>query len=149
MVTSLNQTSPARDRGEQLTHFLRRRINVGQSGGLITTVAFPVGVLPANAAIVGGGGVWVSTDLGGTTNTLDIGYAADSLSSADADAYATALALPLTTGGFVPLDEIVAATGRTAIPRSVDTTVTATFTGTATTGVVDICIPFMPLNPPS
>jgi len=149
MVTSLNQTIPARDRSEQMTHYIRRRINVGQAGGLITTVAFSLGTLPANAAVISGGGVWVSTDLNGTTNTLDIGYAADTLSSADADAYATALALPLTTGGFVPLDEIVAATGRTAIPRAVDTALTATFTGTATTGVVDICIPFVPLNPPA
>jgi hypothetical protein len=148
MTTSLNSAVPARDAGYQLVNFLRKRFNIGQSGGLITTVSSTVGVIPANAAVISGGGVWVSTDLDGTTNTLDIGYAVDSLSSSDVNAYATALALPLTTGGFVPLDEIVAATGRTAIPRSVDTTIIATFTGTATTGVIDICIPFMPLNPP-
>ena len=126
---------------------MRKRLNIGQAGGLITTVSFTIGVLPANAAVVSGGGVWVSTDLDGTTNTLDVGYAADTLSSSDVNAYSTALALPLTTGGFVPLDEILAATGRTAIPRSVDTTIIATFTGTATTGQIDICIPYMPMNP--
>ncbi len=147
MTTSLNSTPAARDVGYNLVHYLRKRVSIGGAGGLVTTVSQTVGVIPANAAIVSGGGVWVTTDLDGTTNTLDIGYAVDSLSSSDVNAYATALALPLTTGGFVPLDEIVAATGVTAKPRSVDTTIIATFTGTATTGAVDICIPFMPLNP--
>jgi hypothetical protein len=138
----------ARDFHHQMIHYLRRRLNLVAAGGdgLVTTVATDLGVIPANAAIVGGGGVWQTVDPGGTTNTLDIGFAADSLSSADPNAYATALTLAVTTGGFIPLDEIVAATGRTAIPRSVDTKITATFTGTATTGQVDICIPYVPLR---
>lgn len=149
MTTSLNSSVPARDAGYQLVNFLRKRFNIGGAGGLVTTVSQTVGVIPANAALITGAGVWVTTDLDGTTNTLDVGYAADSLSSSDVNAYATALALPLTTGGFVPFDELVAATGVTAKPRSVDTTVIATFTGTATTGAIDICIPFLTLNPPA
>lgn len=148
MTTTLNNSVPARDTSTQLIHFLRKRFTIGGSGGgLVTTVSQTLGTLPANAALVGGaGGVWVTTDLDGTTNTLDVGYAADSLSTSDVNAYATALALPLTTGGFVPLDEIVAATGVTAKPRSVDTTVIVTFTGTATTGGIDVIMAYVPLN---
>jgi len=148
MVTSLNNSTPARDRSEQLVHFLRKRFNIVAAGGdgLATTVSKTVGVIPAGAAIIPGGGVWVTTDLDGTTNSIDIGYAADTLSSSDVNAYATAMLLPLTTGGFAPLDEIVLATGSTARPRNNPTTVIATFTGTATTGAVDICIPYLTLN---
>jgi len=64
-------------------------------------------------------------------------------------AYATALALAITTGGFVPFDEIVAATGVTAKPRSVDTNVIVTFTGTATTGQIDVVMGYVPFNPPA
>lgn len=146
MATSLNNTNSARDSGYQLIHFLRKRFTIGGSGGMATTVSQTVGVLPANAAVISGGGVWQINDLDGTTNTLDIGYAVDSLSSSDVNAYSTALALAITTGGFVPFDEIVAATGVTAKPRSVATTVIATFTGTATTGVFDVIVPFVPNN---
>lgn len=146
MVTSLNRSIPARDRSEQLVHFLRKRFNVGGAGGLVSTVSQTLGVLPANAAVIGGGGVWQITDLDGTTNTLDVGFAVDSLSSSDVNAYATALAITITTGGFVPFDEIVAATGVTAKPRTVDTTVIVTLTGTATTGAIDVCMPYMTNN---
>jgi hypothetical protein len=148
MTTSLNSNIAARDAGYQLIHFLRKRFNIGGAGGLVTTVSQTLGVLPANAAIISGGGVWQITDLDGTTNTLDIGYAVDSLSASDVNAYSTALALAITTGGFVPMDELVAATGVTAKPRSVDTTVIVTFTGTATTGAIDVCVPFIPYNVP-
>lgn len=146
MTTSLNSTIPARDRGEQLVQFIRRRLNIGQSGGLITTVAKAIGTLPANAVMVAPSGAYVTVDLGGTTNTLEVGYAADTLSTADADAYASAIALPITTGGFIAFDEI-GATGATGRPRSVDTAITATFTGTATTGQIDLIIAYVPLNP--
>jgi hypothetical protein len=147
MTTSLNSTIPARDVGYQLVHFLRKRFAIGGVGGLATTVSQNLGVLPANAAVVGGlSGVWQITDLDGTTNTLDVGFSIDSLSASDVNAYSTALALAITTGGFVPFDEIVAATGVTAKPRSVDTNVIVTFTGTATTGLIDVIMGFVPLN---
>lgn len=145
MTTSLNSNVPARDAGYQLVHFLRKQLNVA-ADGLVTTVVKPLGLtLPANAAVIPGSGVWVTANFGGTTNTLDIGYAADSLSTADGDAYATALVMPLTTAGFVAFDEI-AAGGITARPRSVDTALTATFTGTSTTGAVDIVIAYVLLS---
>lgn len=145
MPTSLNNTNSARDAGYQLVHFLRKRLNVA-ADGLVTTVPKALGLtLPANAAIVPSSGVWVTTNFGGTTNTLDIGYAADATSTADGDAYATALVMPLTTAGFVPFDEI-AAGGITARPRTVDTALTATFTGTSTTGAVDIIVAYVLLS---
>lgn len=148
MVTTLNNTNPARDVGYQLVHFLRKRFTIGGAGGLATTVSANLGTLPANAAVIGGvGGVWQITDLDGTTNTLDVGFSIDTLSASDVNAYATALALAITTGGFVPFDEIVAATGVTAKPRSVDTNVIVTFTGTATTGVFDVIMGYVPPNP--
>lgn len=140
MTTSLNSTIPARDLGYQLMHFLRKRINIGVTGGLVTTVVTPLGLtLPANAAVTSASGVWVTVDLGGTTNTLDIGYAADTLGTEDINAYMSTGALPITTGGWVAMDEI-AATGFTARPRTVDAALTATFTGTATTGQIDIVV---------
>lgn len=145
MTTSLNSTTPARDAGYNLVQYLRRRISIS-SGGLVTTVAKSLAlVIPANAAIIPGGGFWVTTNFDGTTNTIDIGYAADGLSTADPDAFATLLAVPVTTGGFVALDEI-ASTGGPARVRTVDTNLTATFTGTATTGAIDIIVPYVTLN---
>lgn len=145
MATSLNTSVPARDLSYNLVHYIRRRLNIGQTGGLITTVAFPIGTLPANAVLVTGSGAWVTVDLGGTTNTLEVGYAADTLSTADADAYASAIALPITTGGFIAFDEI-GATGLTGRARAVDTAITATFTGTATTGQIDLILAYVPLG---
>ena len=105
MATSLNTTIPARDVGYHLIHFLRKRFAIGGAGGLATTVSQSLGTLPANAAVVGGvSGVWQITDLDGTTNTLDVGYSIDSLSASDVNTYSTALALAITTGGFVPFD---------------------------------------------
>ena len=148
MATSLNTSIPARDAGYQLVHFLRKRFNIGGAGGLATTVSQNLGVLPANAAVVGGlSGVWQMVDLDGTTNTLDVGYSIDSLSASDVNAYSTALALAITTGGYVPFDELVAATGVTAKPRSVETNVIVTFTGTATTGAIDVILGYVPANP--
>ncbi len=142
MATSLNTTSPARDSGYQLVHYLRKQLNVA-ADGLVTTVAKPLGLtLPSGAAIIPGSGVWVTANFGGTTNTLDIGFATDALATADADAYATALVMPLTTAGFVAFDEI-AAGGITARPRANDTALTATFTGTSTTGAVDIIVAYV------
>jgi len=139
MTTSLNSTTPARDASYQLLHYLRKAINVASvpTGTVVT-----VGVLPAGAIVVAGlSGIYASADFTGTTNVIDIGYAADSLSTSDANAYASALAIPLTTGGFVAVDELATATGRA---RTVDTTITATWTGTATTGSLDVVVVYAP-----
>jgi len=140
MTTSLNSTVAARDYvSAQLVHYLRKAINVASSATGSTTT---VGVLPAGAMVLGGlSGVFVTQDLTGTTNVANIGFAADALSSANTGAYATALALPITTGGFTAIDELGVATGR---PRSVDTRVTVTWTGTATTGTFDVVIAYAP-----
>lgn len=140
MTTSLNTTVPSRDRGEQLIHYLRKSIDCGS---IVKDTVVTVGTIPANALIVAPSGIWVSADFtgGGTTAVVDVGYAADSLSSADGDAYATDLTLATTTGGFVALDELGTNTARS---RSVATTVTATWTGSNTTGAFDVIIAFIP-----
>jgi hypothetical protein len=97
-----------------------------------------IGVLPAGAAILSGG-IWVNTAFNGTTPTLNIGYAADSLGAAVPAAYASALALPATTT-FVPLDENTTVTAK---PRALATTLTANITYTTTTaGSCDIIITY-------
>jgi len=140
MTTSLNNAVPARDFvTAQLVHYLRKAINVAQS---LTGSTTTIGTLPAGAMVLGGlSGVFVTQDLNGTTNVANIGFAADALSSANTGAYATALALAITTGGFVAVDELGVATGR---PRAVDTRVTATWTGTATTGIFEVVIAYAP-----
>ena len=141
MTTSLNTSVPARDASYQLIHFLRKSIDPSTTP---TGTVVTVGTIPAYAAVLGGlSGVYHVTNLtgGGSTNAVDIGYATDSLASADADAYATALGLLTTTAGFVAVDELATATGR---PRSVPTTITATWTGSATTGTFDVVIAYVP-----
>jgi|SRR5262245_40477305 len=139
MVTSLNTTVPARDYiSAQMAHYLRKTISPATTP---TTTVVVVGTIPANAIVLSSSGVYVTTDLNGTTNVLQIGYAADTLGSADPDAYATNLALATTTGGFVAVDEVTTSTAR---PRAVDTVITATWTGTATTGAFDVVIGYIP-----
>jgi hypothetical protein len=142
MVTSLNNSTnqSARDVSYQLVHYLRKAIGPGSqaSGALID-----VGTIPAGALIVANGaGVYVTAEFTGTTNVLDVGYAQDSLGTADPNAYVSALVLPITTAGyFLAFDETTATTSR---PRAVDVNVTATWTGTATTGSAEIVIPYIP-----
>jgi hypothetical protein len=139
MATSLNRAVPARDAGYQGVQYLRKAI----SPGVFT--AQTIGVLPANAQIVPGSVLSISTLFNGTTPNLDIGYAADSLGVADPNAYGSAIVLTAT--GVLALDEVAAAT---SLPRSVDTTVTATVTGAGnTTGAAEVILGYVTKNPPS
>lgn len=139
MTTSLNSSLPARDANYQLVHYLRKTVTFNDGTNVVT-----VGVMPSGAMVVGGG-VHVSTNFGGTA-TVNVGYAADSLSTSDPDAYASSLAIG-TTAGFVALDELANASA-SAKPRSVDTTVTATMAGaTGTTGSMDVIVTYIPNNP--
>ena len=140
MATSLNTSVPARDSSYQLVHYLRRAIDCAAvTTGTVTTI----GTLPASALVVSGTGVFVTTDLtgGGSSNNVDIGYATDSLGSSVGTAYASALNLTTTTGGFTAADEL---TTQKARPRANPTTVTATWTGSATTGVFEVVVAFVP-----
>ena len=140
MTTSLNSSLVARDASYQFVHYLRKTIDVGS---VATGTLVNIGSIPSGAMLVTGTGVIVTTDLtgGGTTNTVNVGYADSGSGSTDVDAYATALALTTTTGGFTAADELGTNTAR---PRSVDTVVTATWTGSATTGVFDVVVAFVP-----
>jgi hypothetical protein len=130
----------AREYHTQQVHYLRKTIDLS-TGGVAVGSAITIGVIPANAQVVVGGGIVVVTGFNGTTPTIDIGYAADSAGAADPNAYASALSLA-TAAGLVALDELAAAT---AAARSVDTTVTATVSGTGTTtGVVNVFLSYIP-----
>jgi hypothetical protein len=140
MVTSLNRSVPARDAGYQGVQYLRKAILPGIPG-----TAQTIGVLPANAQIIPGSVLSISTLFNGTTPNLDIGYAADSLGVADPKAYGSAIVLTAT--GVLALDELAAAT---SLPRNGETTVTATVTGAGnTTGAAEVIIPYTTKNPPS
>lgn len=145
MVASLNNNNPARDLSYNLVHYIRKRLNIGQTGGLLTTVVTPIATIPANAVMLSTSGAYITVDLNGTTNTLDVGYAADTLGTAVGNAYASAIALATTGGGLIAFDEI-GSTGITGRPRAVDTAITATFTGTATTGQIDLIVSYIPLG---
>lgn len=140
MTTSLNTTSAARDANYQLVHYIRKAINVTSvpTGTVVT-----VGKIPANALVLANvSGIYVNVEFTGTTNALNVGYAEDALGTADADAYATAVVLPITTAGhYLAFDETAASTAR---PRAIDTTITATWTGTATTGGFEVVIGYLP-----
>lgn len=126
--------------GSSLIKFIRKTVNFASQPA---NAAFEIGTIPANAIVIGDA-IYVSTTPSGTTNTLNIGYASDSLSTADADAYASALALPITTSpGRIPFDELTN-TALSAKKRSVDTTLTATRSGTGTTGIIDIVVTYVP-----
>lgn len=136
----------ARDTGTQLVHFIRKTLNfntiVQGSTHTVNGTTIEIGGIPAGAVVIGDG-IYISLAPSGTTNTLDVGYSSDSLSTSDADAYASALAMPVTTGlGRVAFDELGNTSG-TAAKRSVDTTLTATWKGTATTGVFDIVVQYV------
>lgn len=130
----------ARDHYLNLVHYLRKAVSVPTNP---TGVVVDVGTIPANALVLANAsGIYVTTEFTGTTNVLDVGFAADSLSTADPNAYASAVALPITTAGhYLAFDETAAATARA---RSVDTAVTATWTGSATTGGFEVIVAYIP-----
>src|SRR5262245_25564093 len=124
----------ARDSGFQLVGFLRKTITFAANG-----TDFEIGTIPAGANITGGG-IAVNTIFQGTA-VCDIGYASDSLSTKDVDAYGSALAIG-TTASFVALDELNNAAGSSR-SRSVDTTITCTITGaTGTSGSAEVIIQY-------
>lgn len=133
-------TKPARDFHHQMVHYLRKAISVPTNP---SGVQVEVGTIPANAIVLGAGtGLYVGTDLNGTTNVLNVGFTADSLGAATTNAYASSMSLPITTGGhYTALDELANAGAR---PRAVDTNIVATWTGTATTGEFTVIIAYMP-----
>ena len=135
--------STARDTGLQLVHYLRKALGpatINPSGTVVT-----VGTIPANARILAHGtGLYFNSDFtgAGTSGVIAGGFAADSLSTADGNAYVTTVNTPATTAGnFIVFDEIATTTFR---PRTVDTVVTATWTGSGTTGSVDVVIAYAP-----
>jgi hypothetical protein len=91
--------------------------------------------------LAGLSGIYSTATWDGTTNVVSIGYATDAASSANTAAYASALAIPLTTGMFVAVDELATATGR---PVTNDRSITATWSGTATTGSLEVIICYAP-----
>ena len=140
MTTSLNSTSAARDASYQLVHYLRKAINVTMHP---TGTVVEVGKIPASAIVLANAsGIYVTVEFTGTTNALNVGYAEDSLSTQDADAYASAVVLPITTAGhYLAFDDMALSTARA---RAIDTKITATWTGTATTGGFEVVIAYLP-----
>lgn len=123
----------ARNSGDQHVHFLRKRITY------LNTSAVTVGKIPAGATVYQGGVHVVTAFNDSGTDVVDIGFIG---STTDADAYGSALSVAAV--GFIALDELAATTN---IQQSVDTTVTAVYTGqnsNSTAGVADVIIAYVP-----
>lgn len=136
----------ARDTGTQLVGFIRKTINLNtlvlSSTHTVNGTIVEIGAVPSNALIVGDG-IYISLAPSGTTNTLDVGYSSDALGTASGQAYASALAIPITTGlGRVAFDEL-GNTSNTGGKRANDTTLTVTYKGTGTTGVFDVVVQYV------
>src|SRR5688572_14307126 len=132
MATNTAATA-ARSSHHQMVHYLRKEITYADEGVTVT-----VGIIPAGASVIGGG-VHVKTAFNDSgTDLLDVGFVG---STTDADGYATLL--ELANVGFIALDELAATTN---IQQSVDTTVTALYTGSnnnASAGVADLIVLFV------
>lgn len=128
--------SVARRLETQQVHYLHKRITFADFGTTVT-----VGVIPANASVIGGG-VHITTAFNSSgTDLLDVGFIG---STTDADGYATLLTLAAV--GFIPLDELGATTN---IKQTVDTTVTcapAQSVADATAGVAEVYITYVLAN---
>jgi hypothetical protein len=97
-----------------------------------------VGYLPANAVVIGGGAM--ITTAFDDTSTIDVGFK-DGNSTADPDAYATALTA--TAVGFIALD-VLATTAN--IMQTEDCTVTVTLndgTGAVSVGAAEIIVTYV------
>ena len=134
---ALNRTVPARNDLYQTVQFLRKKIVFGNFGaGAIT-----VGTLPAGATVVYGGVHVVTAFNSSGTDLIDVGFIG---STTDADAYASALSMAAV--GFIPFDELAAATN---IMQTIDTTVTCTLTQSvadATAGEAYVIVQFVKAN---
>lgn len=128
------QGSLARYNTPQQVSYLRRRVTIANSG-----VAVLVGILPPGAIILKAlSGVTVSTVFNaGTTNTVDIGV------TGTAGLYGSALSLTATN--FVPMGQAVSYLTSTSADTNIFATVNLSGT-TATTGVADIVVAFIPAN---
>ncbi len=120
-MTTNTAGTVARQFQSQQVHYLRRRITFSTA-----TVETDLGVIPANATVIGGGIHVVTADAG---ITLDVGFKGGS-STDDPNGYATALTVAAV--GFIPLDELGATTN---IMQTVDTRVTYTVSTGADTFV--------------
>jgi hypothetical protein len=132
MATNTAGTT-ARDYQKQLVHYLRKRITFADEGDVVT-----VGYLPANAVVIGGGAM--ITTAFDDTSTIDVGFK-DGNSTADPDAYATALTA--TAVGFIALD-VLATTAN--IMQTEDCTVTVTLndgTGAVSVGAAEIIVTYV------
>lgn len=114
-------------------HYLRKQITFADYGTTVT-----VGVIPANAIVVGGG-VMVTTAFNSSgTDLLNVGFIG---STTDADGYATNLTLAAV--GFIALDELATTTN---IMQTVDATVTcapAQSVADATAGVAEVIVQYV------
>lgn len=99
-----------------LVHYIAKDFTFADAGTTIT-----VGVVPIGGTVIRGGVVVSTAFNGDTTNTLDIGTAADT------DGFATVLALG--TIGVIATDEM--ATTNDAGPYTSDTTIQAVVVSTA------------------
>jgi hypothetical protein len=131
--------SVARQRqGAQQVHYLHKQITFATENSAIT-----IGVIPANASVIGGGVHVVTAFNDSGTDTLDVGFTGGS-STADPDAYATVL--DLSAVGFIALDELAATTN---IKQTVDTTVTCIYNGqnnNASAGVAEVYVTYVIAN---
>lgn len=111
-------------------HYLRKRITFATAN-----VETNLGMIPAGASLVPGGGVHVITADSGIT--LDVGFKGGSTTD-DPNAYATALTVAAV--GFIALDELAATTN---IQQTVDTMVTYTVSSGADTFVGDLVVAYV------
>lgn len=125
--------STARNYSKQMVHYLRKTVTFADEGDVID-----VGVIPANAIVIGGG-VNISTAFNDTT-TIDVGFRGGSTTD-DPNGYATALVA--TAVGFKALDELAATTN---IMQTVPAIVTASVndgTGAVSAGVAQVVVLFV------
>jgi hypothetical protein len=135
-MTTNTAGSVARNDYIQLVHYLHKRITFADYGTTVT-----VGVIPANASVIGGG-VHITTAFNSSgTDLLDVGFIGG---TTDADGYATQLTLAAV--GFIVLDELATTTN---IKQTTDTTVTcapAQSVADATAGVAEVYVTYVLAN---
>ncbi len=126
----------ARQLYTQQVHYLHKQITYATENTTIT-----IGVIPANASVIGGGVHVVTAFNDSGTDTLDVGFVGG---TTDADGYATLL--DLSAVGFIALDELAATTN---IKQTVDTTVTCIYNGqnnNASAGVAEVYVTYVVAN---
>lgn len=136
MPSSLNSGVSARDIGYGVVQYLRKRITYLNNGTAVT-----VGKLPPSAIVVGGGVQVITTFNDSGTDLVDVG------TSADADAFATLLAVSATAPAYIAFDELATTND---YDDSNEVTVTATYTGqnsNATAGVADVVVFYITRHP--